>query len=173
MAGEGGSEARAKTDSLLNKQANGDGAMCIELTPQSIIGLLCAFARVDRLPARGWALEAGLEIVDRHDGDEQLALKRAVSRLPRGPGGVLPRFGALDKLLQDLAQAGHLTRAGRGWDAGFVPDKVWIAAHEALAVSLSARERALLRKAAQALKATLTTWSKNAVASGPAGAGTM
>ena len=147
--------------------------MQIELTPRSLIGLLCAFAGVKRLPVQGWALEVGLDVLGRHASADESAVGRALSRWPRGAGGVVPRYLGLQKLLQELVRSGHLQPEGRGWDAGYAPAEGWIAAHTGLVTALSRTERGALTKAAQALNAALTTWSKNAVASEPVGVGTI
>jgi hypothetical protein len=147
-------------------------ACSVELTAQSLVGLLCAAARVDRLPARGWALESALDALDRIQARETAAIKRVVARWPRGLGGVVPRFQGADEIIRELARAGHLSPAGEGWGAGWVPNPGWVASHERLALALSTADRMLLRRAAQGLNAALVTWSKKAVASGPVGSAT-
>jgi hypothetical protein len=143
----------------------------VELTPSTLIGLICAVARVERLPARGWALEIALDSLDRYPVAGDISVKRAVARWPR-PASCAAKLHGIDLVVRQLAAAGHLVPSGRGWFAGYVPEEGWLEAHARLASSLCDADRQLLRRAVQGLQAALSTWSKKAVASGPAGSST-
>jgi hypothetical protein len=141
--------------------------MSLELTAPTLIGLLCAEARVERLPAQLWPLQIALEhIAVTH---EDSAVKRACARWPRASGGSAAHF-QVKKIMRELARGGFFSPEGRGWDAGYAPDSRWLRKHAMMWASLSGIDRLVLRQAAQRLRATLTTWSKNAVASRPVGA---
>jgi hypothetical protein len=105
-----------------------------------------------------------------HPGDGT-ALGKALARWPRRP---LPDagFAEVDRLVRDLARAGHLTPVGEGWHAGYVPTARWIKSHRKLRAALAPVDRAALRRAGQALRASLSTWSKNFVAADPSGLST-
>ena len=137
----------------------------VELSPTALVGLICAYARVERLPARGWALEIALDALARHTQGSDGALSRAVARWPRSP--CCSTFRGLDKAVRELAAAGHLLPSGSGWEAGFNPATAWIDAHAELAGALAENDRAALARAVQGLQAAVRTWSKKAVAAGP------
>jgi hypothetical protein len=138
-----------------------------ELTTPALIGLLVAACGGVRLPARSWALGMAIEVIESIPmGDS--SLRRACRRVPRGDV-VGARFRALDKAFVGLVSEGHVVPDGSGWNAGFSPTEPWLARHAQLALKLGPADRSALRKAAQRLKAALSTWSKNAVASDPVG----
>jgi hypothetical protein len=145
----------------------------IDLTPQALIGLLCALAKVERLPARGWAVEVALDWIDGVNSRPDLSVKRSVARWKRGRPGVASRYAGLEQLLIGMARQGLLAPDGRGWSAGFVPAPDWVERHVALAARLPADDLAVLAKAAQGLSASIRTWSKKAVASRPTGSETI
>jgi hypothetical protein len=142
----------------------------IEVTAQALVGLLCAAARVERLPARGWALEVALDVLDQTSRAEATPVRRAIARWPRNTGGVRGRYRDLDQLVRELARAGSVVPDGRGWSAGYVPTHDWLAPHTRLAALLPVSDQVLLGKAAQRLNAILSTWSKRFSASGLDGA---
>jgi hypothetical protein len=139
----------------------------LELTAPALIGLLVAASGAARLPARSWALAIALDVIE-SAAPTNSTLSRAASRVPRSSAAVAsPR--ALDLTVLGLAREGHLVPTGTGWDAGFDPSQAWVARHGALAGALTPGDQAVLRQAAQRLKAALSTWSKKSVASGPVG----
>lgn len=141
----------------------------IEVTSPALIGLICAEARVRRLPARGWALEVALDVLDLSLGAEGTPLRRAIARWSRAIGGVRGRYHGLDGLVRGLARAGNLAPEGSGWAAGYAPVSGWLCSYAELVELLPSSDRAALERAAQRLNATLSTWSKNFSTSGAVG----
>jgi hypothetical protein len=142
-----------------------------ELTTAALIGLLVAASGAVRLPARSWALGIAIEAIE--TGSTRASpLRRACRRVPRGDAAGAT-FRALDKAVLGLVREGHVIPDGTGWDAGFSPTQRWLVGHANLALALAPLDRSLLRKAAQRLKAALSTWSKNAVASRPVGSASI
>lgn len=142
-----------------------------ELTTAALIGLLVAASGGGRLPARSWALGIAIEAIESASTKDS-SLLRACRRVPRGDV-VAASFRVLDKAVLGLAREGHVIPDGSGWGAGFSPTQPWLMQHARLALVLAPGERSILRKAAQRLKAALSTWSKNAVASDPVGSASI
>lgn len=143
----------------------------LEITTPALVGLLVAASGGARLPARSWALDIAIEVIEASTATPS-SLGRACSRVARSRAPSGGRLRALDKTVLGLARGGHLIPEGRGWDAGFSPAPAWLARHSDLIVELVPGDRAALRKAGQRLKAVLRTWSKKAVASDPVGSAT-
>jgi hypothetical protein len=132
------------------------------LQPPTLVGLVCAAGGALVLPAKGWALEPALELLEkrcRHGG----LLARSFMAWFQGAPPRPFRFAMVTGVLRELAIDGHLHPAGQGWEAGYVVDPSWRAVHVALAARLPRSESRPLGAAGQRLVASLTTWSKKAV----------
>lgn len=143
----------------------------IELSPSTLIGLLCASGQILRLPSGAWAIEAALEVLARRSRP-MTSVGRAILRWPYGRDPMGTTFSGVRRVVRDLERSGHLVPSGYGWEAGYVPTANFVAAHAQLLASLETSDRRALSAAAHRLVAILRTWSKNAVAPGPCGSAT-
>jgi hypothetical protein len=138
----------------------------VDLTPSAVVGLVCAVARATWIPARTWALESAIEGVEAVLAEDTTSIiARAITRFPRGTGGVQPRFGGIGKVVLELARMGHFAPTGHGWTAGYAPSEAWLAAHRSLYRELSSRDRKAIASGVQQFKASLRTLLKKSVAS--------
>jgi len=137
------------------------------LTSEELVAAIWATAGRVRIPVRGWPMELALDVVE-SSAPQRGRLRAAISLWPSiitSHGRCRPQVSGL---LRDLALSGDLAVEERGWDAGYRPLPQWLVACAAILASLTRPERDVLVNAAQRLVASVTIWSKNALAAGPA-----
>ena len=109
----------------------------------ALLGAACALGRVQRLPAREWAVISALDA-----------------------GGVSAN---VPTLVRSLARSGALRPSGRGWEAGYDIEVDW-AQRSYAELDPNLHHRA--EDVAAQLVAMVTIWSKNAVVSDDSRVGT-
>jgi hypothetical protein len=144
----------------------------LDMTRETLIGLLCAAAGLDRLPAQHWPLDAAMQYLER-DIAENSAVWRTLARWPRVRTDPSFRYGELPALMRKLACLGLLTPEGTGWEAAFRLKPSWAAENRALLFRLTADERQSLRRAGQRLVAMTTMASKRPAAAVVSSDGTI
>jgi len=147
---------------MMNKR---NSPLALLITPESLLGMICASADVSWVPANPWPLEIALETLAR-SLEHESALGRAVAAWPPARHAT-PRFSSVSAVILRLASGSEFTPTGTGWEAGYVPSPKWRTKHGELLRLLPSRERRAVRLAGQRLMATLTTLSKNVAVSGP------
>ena len=130
------------------------------LSPATLVGLVCSSSGAEVIPARGWALEPALELLELRAQRDSLLSRSIRSWVDQWAGRTF-RFVGVDAVLRELAVSGKLLPVGVGWNAGYTLDEAWSNDHGTLLGFLSTEERRTLKQAGQRLTATLTTWSKN------------
>jgi hypothetical protein len=135
----------------------------LDLTRETLVGLLCAAAGLDRLPAQHWPVDAALQYLERHVVKDS-AVARTLARWPRPHTDPSFQYGELPALTRKLVSLGLLAPEGTSWEASFRVEASWAAKNRALFIRLPATEQRSLRRAGQRLVALATMASKKPVA---------
>lgn len=135
----------------------------LALTRESLVGLLCAAAELDCLPAQLWPLDGTLEYLAKSAPPEG-PIQRVLMHWPTADSGPGLRFVALPQLIRKLTALHLLTPEGTGWAACYRLKDGWRAASVSLLRRLPEAERTSLNHAAQRLQAMATMASKNPAA---------
>jgi hypothetical protein len=136
----------------------------IEISPSTLLGLLCA-SGANRLPARSWPVEAALHHV-RATAPRDGSVGRALTRWPLERSTEGPRLAGLASVIRELAATGALVPSGSGWEAGYLVSEEWRDSHSPLLASLPSADRRALAQAAHRLTARVRTFSNKAAVAG-------
>jgi len=111
------------------------------------------------LPFRCWPMQIALESLEA-EAPSTGRLGWTLDHWPAGFTSAGRCRPGLDSMLRALARSGALTIEGRGWNAGYLPSRMWFEECSIALASLSSTERAAISTAAQRLVASVTIWSK-------------
>jgi hypothetical protein len=142
------------------------------LTRETLVGLLCAAGRLERLPAQQWPVDGALQYLER-DVPLDSTVGRTLAKWPRLKNDPSFRYGELPVLARRLVSLGLLTPEGARSEAVFRIDASWATKNEALLTRLPGREQRPLRRAGQRLVAMATMASKKPVAAVVSSDGTI
>lgn len=144
----------------------------LHLTRETLVGLLCAAAGLERLPAQHWPIDGALQYLER-EVPENSAVGRALARWPRPGPDPSFRYGELPALAHTLVSLGFFTPEGTNAEASFRIDPSWATDNDALLIRLPESEQRPLRRAGQRLVAMATMASKKPVAAVASSDGTI
>jgi hypothetical protein len=145
--------------------AGQDIASVVEITPVSLIGLICAAGAIDLVPARAWPVEAAVEELRDSapaGGSVRRAAERWSERRSEGYG-----CAGIRLVFRALVGVDGAVPEGSGWEAGWRLRQDWLATHAMLLADLDAADREAVLAAGQLASDMSSRWSKKAVAAEP------
>jgi len=131
----------------------------ILLKEETVVGLLLAAAKCDRLPARPWPLAAACETLSRSRATVDEVLQTAACSVSQPTG-----TDECERWMLGLYLHGHVRPVGRGIAATWVVQPAWRDQWAVAIDCLEPSEREAFDEAGQTLTRCLSIWEKTVLA---------